>query len=84
MGSLDHICGTTIPIVDPKQSPGRRHNRKQRIARKAHPNLSEVFFRENKLQQKSLHNSWRQVRYVKLRGGRLFNRRRKSNHFNMN
>ena len=42
------------------------------------------FFRESKVRQKSLYNSWRQVEYVKLRGGRWFNRRRKSNHFNMN
>ena len=37
-----------------------------------------------RISSKSPYNSWRQVGYVKLRGGRWFNGRRKSNHFKTN
>ena len=88
MGSLDHICGTTMPTVDLKQTITWKVGTaewRELLERHIHICMRYwSFFRENKLQQKSPYNSWRQVGYVKLRGGMWFNRRRKSNHFKMN
>ena len=57
--------------VDPEQSPGRMVQQNKENCKKRHTQICMRywrFFRECKLQQKSiLHNSWRQVGYVKLR-----------------
>ena len=88
MGSLDHVCGTTMPTVDPEQTiTWKVGTTEWRELLERHIQICMrywSFFRESKLQQKSPYNSWRQVGYVKLRGGRWFNGRRKSNHFKTN
>ena len=46
MGSLDHVCGTTMPTVDlNKQSPGRMAQQNEEICKKGTPNLREVLER---------------------------------------
>ena len=75
------FIGTTMPTVDPEQQ--NEENCKKGTPKSV---LGIGAFSERASCNRShyIYNSYRQVGYVKLRGGRWFNGRRKSNHFNMN